>query len=133
MQIKIFGRDPALWINTLAGLIGVLVTFKLDWLTLNQATAIISFLTIGAGFLSALAVRPFSIQAVTSLVGAGFVLAAAYGLHAPPDTLGAVQLAVMPLLTLLFRGQITPNHDPRPLPGEYIDGELVDPGGAHRL
>lgn len=133
MQIKIFGRDPALWINAIAGLISVLVTFRLDWLSLNQATAIVSFLTVGAGFLAALTVRPFAVQAVTSLVAVSFVLAAAYGLHAPPETLGAVQLFMAPLLTLLFRGQITPNHDPRPLPGEYIDGEVVDPGGVHRL
>lgn len=118
MQIRIFGRDPALWINAVAGLIAVLVTLNLEWLTVDQAAAIVSLLTVCAGFLAALATRPFSVQAVASLVSAGFVLAAAYGLKVPPETLGAIQLAVAPLVALLARGHVTPNHDPRPLPGE---------------
>lgn len=120
MQIKMFGRDPALWITAISALISIVVTLNVEGLSVDQAAAIVTALTAGAGLLSALAVRPFSVQAVTTLIASLAIVAAAYGFHVPPETLGAVQLAVGPVLTLFVRQLMTPNHDPLPLPGEPI-------------
>lgn len=118
MKIKIFGRDPMLWVQALSALIGVLVTLNVKGLSIDQAAAIVVALTAGAGFLSALATKPFSLGAVHTLIASLAVVVAAYGFHVPPETLGAVQVAVGPILALLLRQAMTPLHDPLPLPGE---------------
>lgn len=127
MQIRIFGRDPMLWVQALSAIIGVVVTLNVNGLSVTQAAAIVGVLTAGASLIGALAVRPFSIGAVQAVISALAVAFAAYGLNWPPETLGAVQLAVGPLLTLFLRQMTTPNHDPLPLPGE------TNSTAAHRL
>ena len=118
MQIRLFGRDPALWINALAALLSILVTLNIKGLSIDQAAAIVSVLTAGGGLLAALATRPFSVGAFTTFASTLVVLGAAYGLHVPPETLGAIQAAIVAVLTLVARGYITPLHDPRPLPSD---------------
>ena len=57
---------------------------------------------------NALAVRPVSPVAFTYLVGAGAALVAAYGVNVPQTAVGAINAAVLAVLALLLRGQVTP-------------------------
>lgn len=108
-------REPALWINVAAAMLGLLVTFQFDWLSVNQATAIVATLTAGAGVLTAIKTRPVAVSVFTGFISTAAVLAAGYGYDVTQEQLAAVQLIAATVLTLLARGQITPADDPRPL------------------
>jgi hypothetical protein len=114
--MKIFGREPALWINAISAGLGILVSFGLTWMDDGKAAAIVAVLTAGAAVLTAASTRPIALSAFTGFIGTVAILAAAYGFDVSQQTVGAVQLAVVAVLTLLARGQITPTADPRPLP-----------------
>jgi hypothetical protein len=118
MQIRIFGRDPMLWVQALSAVIGIVVTLNVKGLSIDQAAAIVTALTAVGGLLAALATKPFSLGAVHTLIASLAVVVAAYGFHVPPEALGAVQLAVGPIAALLLRQAMTPAHDPLPLPSE---------------
>lgn len=118
MQIKIFGRDPALALALISAVIGLLVTFNFTWLSDNQALAITGVVTTGFGILTALATRPIAVTAFTTAVASLVVLVTAYGLEVPREFVGAAQALVVTVLAFFAREKITPNHDPRPLAGE---------------
>ena len=113
--MKIFGREPALWIATIAALLSIAVTFNVPGLSLNQSAAIVGVLTAGAGVVTAIKTRPVAVPLFTGFVGAVVILAAAYGFHVSPESVGAIQAAVTAVLILIARGHITPVDDPRPL------------------
>ncbi|MEV1331112.1 hypothetical protein AB0J20_16220 [Micromonospora costi] len=111
--MKLFGREPTLWIQAIAALLGVFVTFGLPGLSATQAAAIVAALTAAAAAVNAALVRPVAPAAFTGLVTAVAVLVAAYGLNVSQETVGAVQVAVVGFLALLTRNQVTPAADPR--------------------
>jgi hypothetical protein len=113
--MRLFGREPALWIATLAALLSIAVTFNVPGLSLNQAAAITGVLTAGAGIVTAIKTRPIAVPMFTGFVGAAVILAAAYGFHVSAESVGAIQAAVTAVLVLIARGHITPVDDPRPL------------------
>ncbi len=113
--MKIFGREPALWVAAISAILSVAVTFNVPGLTLNQSAAIVSVLTAGAGVVTAIKTRPVAVPVFTGLVGSVVILAATYGFNAPPEAVGAIQAAVTTVLFLIARGHITPVDDPRPL------------------
>lgn len=115
MQSKLFGREPALWIATISAVLSVVVTFGLPWLDDGDATNIVAIITAGGAVITAIKTRPIAISAFTGLLSTAAVLAAGYGLDVPQQMLGAVQLAIVAIVTLIARGQITPAADPAPL------------------
>lgn len=110
--MRIFGREPTLWINTIAALLGIVVTFGWDGLSATQAAAIVAVLQGLLSAVNAVLVRPVAPAAFTGLVTAVAVLGAAYGLNASQEQVGAVQFAVLALLVLMTRNQVTPASDP---------------------
>ncbi len=111
--MKLFGREPTLVIQAFSAFLGVLVTFGVDGLSATQAAAIVAVLTAVTTAINAAAVRPVAPAAFTGLVTAVAVLVAAYGLNVSQETVGAVQVAVVGVLALLTRNQVTPAPDPR--------------------
>ncbi|MEU5946325.1 hypothetical protein ABZ793_12275 [Micromonospora sp. NPDC047465] len=111
--MKIFGREPTLYIQALSALLGVFVTFGLPGLSATQAAAIVAALTAVTTAVNAAMVRPVAPAAFTGVVTALAVLVAAYGLEVSQETVGAVQVAVVGVLALLTRTQVTPTADPR--------------------
>lgn len=111
--MKIFGREPTLVIQAISALLGVIVTFGIDGLSAIQAAAVVAVLTAVTTAINAAAVRPVAPAAFTGLVTALAVLVAAYGLNVSQETVGAVQVAVVGVLALLTRNQVTPAADPR--------------------
>lgn len=111
-QIKIFGREPALWIGLVGALVTWLVSLGLDWLNAGQATAITTAIAAG---LIALTTRPVAPALFVGAVAAGSALFAEYN-FAVSDAfvtgLGAIILAGFALFGI--RPQVTPAADQAP-------------------
>lgn len=112
-QIKIFGREPALFIALIGAVVTWAVSLGLDWLNAGQATAIVTFLT---AVLIALTTRPIGPPLFVGAMAAGAALFAEYN-FAVSDAfvtgLGAIILAGFALVGV--RPQVSPNNDPRPV------------------
>jgi hypothetical protein len=120
-QIKIFGREPALWLALIGALVTWLVSLGLDWLNAGQATAIVTAIS---AVLIALTTRPIAPALFVGAVAAGAALFAEYNLavsDAFVTGLGAIILAGFALFGI--RPQATPAADPR-----TIDGQIVKAG-----
>jgi hypothetical protein len=112
--MSVFGREPTAWLQALSALLAVLVTFGWDGLSATQAALIVAALSAGIGVVNALAVRPIAPAAFTGFVAAGAALLTGYGLDLSQELVGSVQVAVVTLLALVLRSQVTPVVDPRP-------------------
>lgn len=91
--MKIFGREPALWLGLAGAVVTWAVSLGLDWLNAGQATAIITFLT---AVVIAFTTRPVAPALYVGAVAAGAALFAQYGLdwsQAAVTGLGAIILA----------------------------------------
>lgn len=108
--MKIFGREPTLWIAVIAQVILVVGTFGFHWLTGQEAALWVVAINAAAGAVNAYAVRPISPVAFTYLVGSIIAVAGAYGLNLPVETVAAINAAVIPILALLTRGQVDPQN-----------------------
>lgn len=106
--MKIFGREPSLWISAIGSGLSLVAGFGLDWLTPTQAALVVVVLNAVLGVVNALAVRPVSPVAFTYAVGAAAALVAAYGVNVSQSAVGAVNAAVLAVLALLLRGNVSP-------------------------
>lgn len=106
--MKIFGREPSLWISLIGTVLSLVAGFGMDWLSPEQAALVVVVLNAVLAAVNALAVRPVSPVAFTYLVGAVAALVAAYGVEVSQSMVGAVNAAVLALLGLLLRGNVTP-------------------------
>lgn len=117
-QIKIFGREPSLWLALIGALVTWAVSLGLDWLNAGQATAIVTFLT---AVVIALTTRPVGPPLFVGAVAAGAAMFAEYNLavsDAFVTGLGAIILAGFALLGV--RPQVTPTADPRTIDGQVV-------------
>lgn len=106
--MKIFGREPTLWLASISAILGVVVTFGFDWLTVEQAAWIVAVLNGVLGAINVVKVRPVPPAVITYLGSSFFSLLAAYGLDVAQETVGAINLAMLTVLMLLTRGQVSP-------------------------
>jgi hypothetical protein len=112
MQVKILGREPALWLALIGALLTWLAGFNLEFLSTGQAVAITSALT---GIVIAATTRPIAPGLFVAAVGTLAAMFAEYGLHwseAAVTGLGSIILAVFALFGV--RPQVTPASDPAP-------------------
>lgn len=112
--MKIFGREPTLYLQAISAVLAFLVTFGWDNLSGEQAGLIVAVISAVFGVINALAVRPISPAIFDMLIKAGAALLAGYGLNLGQEHVGAFQLAVIALMTLVLRNQVTPAADPAP-------------------
>jgi hypothetical protein len=110
---KIFGREPTLIIQSISALLAIGVAVGLPGLTRDTSTLIVAVLVAVLGAVNAAVVRPVAPGAFVGLVAAGAALLAGYGLELSQELVGSVSAAVVVLLALLTRGQVTPNADPK--------------------
>lgn len=119
-NVKIFGREPALWIAFLSAVVMWAVSLGLDWLNAGQATALVAVI---AAILMAITTRPVGPGVFVSALSAVAALFGEYQLHwsdAAVTGLGAIIMAGFALYGI--RSQVTPAADPR-----TIDGVVVAP------
>jgi hypothetical protein len=111
--MKIFGREPALILNTLSAALGLLVTFNVG-LTENQAGWIVAGVSAILGVVAALMTRPIAVQAFTTLVATVASAVAAFGYDVAPTTTAAINGAILAVLMFVTRGQVTPSSPTAP-------------------
>lgn len=104
-------REPALWLATLQAGLAALVGFKLDWLTAEQAALWVSFANVAIGAVVAWRTRPVAPSLYTTAFTVAVTLLAAYGLDVNQEMVGTINLAIISIVTLLARGQISPEED----------------------
>lgn len=107
MPFRILGREPALALNTVSALLGLLVTFNVG-LTQEQAGWIVAGLSAVLGAVAAAMTRPVAVQAFTTLVATVASAVAAFGYEGDPTTTAGVNAAVLAVLMFVTRGQVTP-------------------------
>lgn len=113
MTIKIFGREPALALNTLSGILGLIVTFNVG-LTQNEAGWTVAGASAILGAIAAALTRPIAVQAFTTLVATVASAVAAFGYNVAPTTTAAINGLVLAVLMFITRGQVSPSSPASP-------------------
>jgi hypothetical protein len=117
-QIRIFGREPALWISFIGAVITWAVSLGFDWLNPGQATAIVTFVTAG---IVAVTTRPIGPALFVGVMSAGAAVFAQYGLNwSDAAVTGLGTIILMGFALLGVRDQATPVADPRPIDGQVV-------------
>lgn len=106
--MKLFQREPTLYLAVIYAVITVVGTFGLAHLDAQQAGLINAAIAAVVLAINAYAVRPISPVAFTYAVAAIANLLAAYGIAIPDQTMVAINGLVVPILALLSRGQVSP-------------------------
>lgn len=106
--MKIFGREPTLWLALIYAGLTVLGTTGLANFSGTQANLTNAAIAAIVGAVNAYAVRPISPVSFTYAIAAVAQLGAAYGIAIPEETLTAINGLVVPALALLSRGQVSP-------------------------
>jgi hypothetical protein len=108
------GREPALFLAVLAGILNIIVAFGLG-VSADQATLIIAAIDAVIGAAMAALTRPVAPAAFTTAVSAVFALLMGWGLDFTAEQVAAVNALVLAGLTLSTRKQVTPVYDPAPI------------------
>lgn len=106
--MRILGREPALWLNSLSAVLGLLVTFQVGGLDAEEAGWIVAGVSAVLGAIAAALTRPIAPQAFTTAVATIASAVAAFGYEAAPTHVAAINAAVLSVLMFLTRGQVTP-------------------------
>lgn len=107
MKILILNREPALWLNTLSAVLGLIVTFNIG-LTAAQAGWIVAGVSAILGAIAAALTRPVAVQAFTTLVATVASATAAFGYEVRPTFTAAVNGVILAILMFVTRGQVSP-------------------------
>lgn len=103
----ILGREPALWLNTLSAVLGLVVTFNVG-LSAEEAGWAVAGVSAILGAIAAALTRPIAVQAFTTLVATLASAVAAFGYEVAPTTTAAVNGLVLAVLMFVTRGQVSP-------------------------
>ncbi len=106
--MKVFGREPAFYVGVIEAVIALLVTFKLDGLSQEQAGLWIAVAVAVGGAITAWATRDTALAALVAVVKASLVLAVAYGLHVSDEQIGLIAAAVTTIGAGWLRTQTSP-------------------------
>lgn len=106
--MKIFGREPVALLNTLAAILGLIVSLGFTPLTAEMAGALVAFVTAVLGAVAAAMTRPIAPQAFTTVVAVGAVLVGTFGYEVSQGVIGSINGVVLAVLTLLTRAQVSP-------------------------
>ncbi len=100
--------EPAIVLQTISAGLALMVTFGIPGLSAEQAALIVAVVAAILGVITALKVRPIAPAIFTTLITAGAALLTGYGLDLSQEMIGAVQVFVVAVMTMLTRGQVSP-------------------------
>lgn len=103
-------RDRAQVIQAVGACLGLLVAFNLT--NVDTAAAVQALVAAGFGVVAAFQVRPMQPTVFASLISAGAILLARFGLEATAEQLAAIQFAAASAVIILVRPQQTPRVSP---------------------
>ena len=114
--MKIFGREPAAWLNAVSAGIALLVGLGAFGLTETTGQALIAIASAVTSLMLAFAVRPLVPTLFTGLITSGFAALAAFNvITVSAKTTGlAVAFAEMLVTVLIVRPTSTPVASPAP-------------------
>lgn len=104
----ILGREPALWLAVLQGFLAVVVGFQWDALNAEQAALWLAATNALIMVVMAWATRPIAPTIFTNAFSIIATLLAAYGLNLGQEMVGSINLAIMAVVVLIARGEISP-------------------------
>lgn len=110
--MKIFGREPALWVAAIYAVLMTLATFHIPGVDGTMALLVQGVLLAAATAWTAYQVRPVAPAVFAGVVVELAALLAHFGLDLTETQVGSVQAALAVLVSLMVRGQVTPVADP---------------------
>ena len=114
--MKIFGREPTLYVTFIGAVLSYIVTLNIDGLSDLQAASIMGALTALTGVLNGFMVKPFNPAFLNGLIAAGAGVLIAYGFDVSNAQVAGIQaIAVAAGGLWAVRDQVTPNADPENL------------------
>lgn len=115
-----FGRDPALVINTVWAFLALVVAVigtRMPWANQAVVDAFVVVLNAVAAWQVAIRVRPVAPAVFSGVITGAVGLLAAFHFDIRPDLVASATFAVSTAVVMWARTQITPEHDPAPMPG----------------
>lgn len=104
----ILGREPALWMAALQALLAIAVGFHWDGLNAEQAALWLSATNAIIGIVMAWTTRPLAPTVFTNAFSIVATLTAAYGLDLGQELVGSINAAIVAIVILIARGEISP-------------------------
>jgi hypothetical protein len=114
-MIKIWGREPALWLALVSVLVKAWAAFGLH-VTIDQQSAINAVAAAVVGLLVARIVHDGTVAAILGLAQAVIALAVGFGLHLGADRQAVIMSLVSITLSLIVRSQVTAPVPPAAIP-----------------
>lgn len=102
-----FRPEPALIFAAIGAVLSVLVAAKLPGITAEQSALIVTAINAVYGIVVALRTRPVAPAAFSAAIAALAALTAGYGFNVDPGLVGAINGAVLAVLAMLTRPQVT--------------------------
>jgi len=119
-SIKIFGREPAVWVGVIEAFLAVLLSFGIG-ITDTSYGPIMAVVVALGGFVTALGTKDTLLGALIGLIKAGVVLVAVYGVTLSEQQQGSIIAAVSVLFAFYQRTQTSPIADPvDPSPAQVV-------------
>lgn len=109
--MKIFGREPTLYVAVIAAALSFFVGFGWEGLSSEHVAWINVVVNAVAGCVAAWMTKPIAPQAFTYAITSVFGLLGAYGLNFTPEMVSSAQFVVLAVLALVTRGAVSPTED----------------------
>lgn len=128
--MKIFGREPVVWLGAISAILAVLVTIPAVGLSTEAAGWIMVIVSGVFAAAEAVMTRPFVVSALTGSVRTVLTAFMFFGLPISEETAGMAVGAMNAVLMLVLANSVTPAADPAP--GFLRDHGAARPGhGVH--
>ena len=112
--MKIFGREPVVWLGAISAVLAVLVTVPAVGLSADAASWVMVIVSGVFAGVEAVMTRPFVVTALTGAVRTILTGLVFFGLPLTEETSGAVVAALNMVLALVLANSVTPAADPAP-------------------
>lgn len=106
--MKVFGREPAVYIAVLEAALAFLVTFGLDGLSAEQSTNILAVAVALGGVLAAWTTKDKLLATLGGLGRAVLVLGTSYGLNLSQEQVGLAVVVISAVAGVWLRTQTSP-------------------------
>lgn len=114
MPLRIFGRNPLVWLAAIQGVLAFLLTIPDLGLTREVATGVMVILSGLLAAWEAVSARPFVIPALVGAVRTVLLGLVGFGIMIPEATLAAFAGGLALILALITQPNTTPAIDPVP-------------------
>lgn len=118
-------REPAVWGALVVSAVSLAVVFDFPYLQGNHAEAVIAAVDAIVGFWIASRVWPPAPSAITYLITALGVVAAAYGLRVGGDLIATLNVTVPAFIFAITRVQQSPKSAPSGTPEQIVSTKRI--------